>query len=500
MTTTPVQDVSPPLGAIASHPDGRWSSEPFVLRVVLGVAALYALVVGALALVRYQAFASDFDHGIFTQYTWLLGHLHEPFNTIVLRTLLGDHVEPGIALLAPLGTIGMAAPGILLVQMLALAATAPLLCLLARAHGASGWLAAVPGVLWCASPVVLHPALLDFHPECLVPVLLVGGCLALARGRTAWFAASVVVACAMKEDVGLTYAVLGLVLAWEGRRRLGAVLAVATGSYSLFAVYVVLPAFGNAPAQEFGPRFAGDRGDSFVDVARYSVLHPLTATQRALDLGDLGILLMLVLTTGGLCLLAPRWLLVAVPAAALNVFSAYDLQHTIDYHYWIVAAGAVAVAGAVGAGRVGAAGRSTWLRWGAVAGVFLAALTLQWASAVTRQVRAEWPRRADRQAIVDAIPGNAGVAAPMQMLAHVAERKRVYVLPEPMVPARVGTRWGASERERATRALEYAVDDAHMRPWGSMTSADVRLLLVRHGFREVMRRGDTVLYRKEPGR
>ena len=82
----------------------------------------------------------------------------------------------------------------------------------------------------------------------------------------------------MKEDVGLTYAVLGLVLAWEGRRRLGAVLAVATGAYSLFAVYVVLPAFGNAPAQEFGPRFAGDRGDSFVDVARYSLLHPLTAT------------------------------------------------------------------------------------------------------------------------------------------------------------------------------------------------------------------------------
>ena len=25
----------------------------------------------------------------------------------------------------------------------------------------------------------------------------------------------------MKEDVGLTYAALGLVLAWEGRRRLG---------------------------------------------------------------------------------------------------------------------------------------------------------------------------------------------------------------------------------------------------------------------------------------
>ena len=498
MTTTPIQDVSAPLGSIAAHPEGRWSSERLVLRVVLGVAALYALAVGALALLRYEAFASDFDHGIFTQYVWLLGHLHEPFNTVVLRNLLGDHVEPGIGLLAPLGTIGMAAPGILLVQTLALAATAPLLHLLARAHGASGWLAAVPAVLWCASPVVLHPALLDFHPECLVPVLLAGGCLLLARGRTLWFGASVVVACAMKEDVGLTYAALGLVLAWEGRRRLGAVLAASTATYSLFAVYVVLPAFGNAPSQEFGPRFAGGRGDSFVDVARYSLLHPLTTIQQTLTLTDLGIVMLLVTTTGGLCLLAPRWLLVAVPGTALNLFSAYDLQHTIDYHYWIVAAGAVAVAGAVGAGRAGGSSRRLWLRWSVAAGVVLVLLSVQWGAAIVRQVRAEWPRRADRQAIVDAIPADASVSAPMQMLAHVAERRRVFVLPEPMVAARVGTRWGASERARAARALEYAVDDAHMRPWGSMTSTDVGALLAREGFREILRRGDTVLYRKEP--
>ncbi len=84
----------------------------------------------------------------------------------------------------------------------------------------------------------------------------------------------------MKEDIGLTYAVLGGVLAWEGRRRLGGVLAVAAGAYSLLAVYVVLPAFGTASEEEFGPRFAGGRGDSFVDVVRYSVVHPFTTIQR----------------------------------------------------------------------------------------------------------------------------------------------------------------------------------------------------------------------------
>ena len=41
-----------------------------------------------------------------------------------LRFLLGDHVEPGIALLAPLGTLRVGAAGILVVQAIALAASA----------------------------------------------------------------------------------------------------------------------------------------------------------------------------------------------------------------------------------------------------------------------------------------------------------------------------------------------------------------------------------------
>ena len=468
-------------------------------RVVLGVAALYAVVVGVLALLRYESFASDFDHGIFSQYVWLLGHLHDPFNTIVLRTLLGDHVEPGIALLAPLGTLGVGAPGILVVQTLALAATAPLLLLLARESGARGWVAAVPALLWCASPVVLRPALHDFHPETLVPVLLVGGLVLLARGHAVWFLMAAAVACSMKEDVGLTFAALGLVLAWEGRRRLGLGLAAGAAAWSLITVYVVLPAFGNAASEEFGPRFAGDRGDSFADVVRYTVLHPFSAVDQALTPTDVGVLAMLVLTTGGLCLLAPRRLLVVVPAAALNVFSAYDLQHTIQYHYWIVAMGVVAAAGAVGAGRVAPQAAKTWLRWATAIGVVVLALSLQWSSAIVRQIRFEWPHRADRQAVLDAIPSGASVSAPMHALSHLSERRHLYVVPEPMIAVRVGTEWTAADRERATRDLEYVVFDPGMRFWGSPTVDQVKAEIERRGFREVLRRGDTVLYRKESG-
>ncbi len=491
MTTTPVDDSR---GRASTTPLATADTADVVGRVVLGVAGLYALVVGTLALLRYESFASDFDHGIFSQYVWLLGHLKEPFNTINLRTLLGDHVEPGIALLAPLGTLGVGAPGILVVQTLALAATAPLLYLLARAHGARGWVAAVPALLWCASPVVLRPALHDFHPETLVPVLLVGGCVLVARDRIAWFLVTAVVACAMKEDVGLTYAALGVVLAWTGRRRLGAVVGVGGALWSAIAVFVVLPAFGNAAESEFGPRFAGVRGDSFADAVEFMLRNPLTTVDQALGPAELGILAMLVLTTGGLCLLAPKWLVVAVPAAALNLLSAYDLQHTIQYHYWIVAAGAVAVAGAMGAARVAPASARTWLLWAGAAGCLLVLLSAQWVGAIGRQVRAEWPRRADRQAILDAIPDGARVAAPMHALPHLSERENLYVVPEPLIAVRVGTEWGEAERARATEQLDYIVFDPGMRFWGAPSVEQVQQEIERRGFVEVMRRGDTRLY------
>jgi uncharacterized membrane protein len=496
MTTTPVDD-SRPRTPTEAQVAARGEADVVVGRVVLGIAGLYALVVGTLALLRYESFASDFDHGIFSQYVWLLGNLKEPFNTINLRTLLGDHVEPGLALLAPLGTLGIGAPGLLVVQTLALAATAPLLFLLARDHGARGWIAAVPALLWCASPVVLRPALHDFHPETLVAVLLVGGCVLLARDRVVWFLVTVAVACAMKEDVGLTYVALGLVIAWSGRRRLGTGLAVASAAWSVFAVFAVLPAFGNAARDEFGPRFAGIRGDSFADAIDFIVRNPLTTVDQSLGPAELGVLAMLVLTTGGLCLLAPRWLLVAIPAAALNLLSAYDLQHTIEYHYWIVAAGAVAVAGAIGAGRVKPAGARTWLLWGGATGVLLVLLSAQWVGAIGRQIRAEWPRRADRQAVLDAIPDGARVAAPMHALPHLAEREHLYVVPEPLLAVRVGTEWGDAERERATQELDYVVFDPGMRFWGAPGVDQVEQEIERRGFVEIMRRGDTRLYRRE---
>jgi hypothetical protein len=116
-----------------------------------------------------------------------------------------------------------------------------------------------------------------------------------------------------------------------------------------------------------------------------------------------------------------------------------------------------------------------------------------------RQIRFEWPHRADRQAVLDAIPAGASVSAPMHALSHLADRRHLYVVPEPMIAVRTGTEWGPADRARATRGLEYVVFDPGMRFWGSPTVDEVKAEIERLGFHEVLRLGDTVLYRKAAG-
>ncbi len=500
MTTTPV-DEPRPRAVDAPVAAARRETDVLVRRVVLGVAGLYALVVGTLALLRYESFASDFDHGIFSQYVWLLGHLHEPFNTINLRTLLGDHVEPGIALLAPLGTVGVGAPGLLVVQTLALAATAPLLWLLARGARRRGL-----GRGRAGDPLVRVAGRAAARAARLPPGDARPGA-PRRRLRAPRAGAARLVPRHGRDRLRDEGGRRPHVCRARARARLDGPTAArrsgspsASAAWSAIAVFVVLPAFGNAAENEFGPRFAGVRGNSFADALEFMVRNPLTTVDQALGPAELGILAMLVLTTGGLCLLAPRWLLVAVPAAALNLLSAYDLQHTIQYHYWIVAAGAVAVAGAIGAGRVGAAGTRTWLAWASGSGMP--------ARAALRAVgRRDQPPDPVRVAAPRRSPGDPR-RDPRRSARRGADARALAPLraDAPLRPSRAAHSRFASGRSGATRSgsarpreLDYIVFDPAMRFWGAPTVEQVEQEIERRGFVEMMRRGETRLYRREPG-
>lgn len=457
---------------------------------VTAAAAGYVLVLSAVTILKLVGFTAEHDLGIFAQYLWLLGNGHEPFGTIALRPMLDDHFNPTFALLAPLGTLGLQAPGLLVVQALSLALVAPLLFALARRHGASGWVAAIPSVLWLASPVVVKVNLFDYHPDTLIPVLLVGAVLALEARREWLFVLLLVLATGAKEDAGFTVAALGIALAWTGRRRLGTIVAVCAATWSTLLMFVVMPHRNEVVRANYASLFAGDRGDGFPDVVRYAVRHPLETAASTLTLDKLGILVLLVATAGGLCLLAARWMLVAVPVTATNLLSAYEPQGSLEYHYWIVPAAGLALAGAIGAARLPVDWRRPWLRGAVITGVLLAMLSLDALRTTGAELRAAWPERTDRQAVVDAVPTDVSVAVPEYYFAPLSGRRGLFALPEPFEAFAPATTWGPAERRRAVAQLGAVVID------GALSERVPDATLAEAGLRPAVRRGDVVLYRR----
>src|SRR5436309_2997454 len=120
--------------------------------VVWLAAAVYAIGLSAESIYRQNHFRTGFDLAIEDQFLWLAAHGHHLFSTIVDRSLVADHFQPGLLLLTPLYWLGLGVSGLLVAQSLALALVAPALYALARDRGASPMVAAVPALLWLVSP------------------------------------------------------------------------------------------------------------------------------------------------------------------------------------------------------------------------------------------------------------------------------------------------------------------------------------------------------------
>ena len=455
-----------------------------------------------LSLHRLERLGGGFDLAIFTQYTWLLGHGLDPFNTINGKPLLGDHVEPGLVLFAPLGALGLGADGLLVAQAVVLALVAPVLFAIGRATGARPWLACVVPVLWLLSPLTYGPNLYEFHPEATAPLFLALAALGLVTHRTWLFAVAVVLAISLKEDIALTVAMLGVVAAFLGRRRLGLVTAAAASIWFLVSVGLVLPAFGRSIQDEYGPRFVGGRGDSLGELARWGVAHPGAALASVFSASDLGLLAILVVATAGLCLLAPLWLLAAVPSLLANFVAAYSPQHSIWFQYYLVPWGAAAVAAAVGVGAVSRLSPRLRLMAGVLA-TAIAVLSLPYSvqridELVTPTAGARMPDPGDVRAALALARGGRPVAASGRLVAHLAQRREVYVLPFPFLGVRPGETWTRADLDRRARRVRLVIYD-RTQPETSEFAGLYRRIpgeLRRRGFHVVRDTGSIVVFER----
>ena len=450
------------------------------------VAALYTGLMSVESVYRHYTFQTGFDVAVYDQRLWLLADGRVPFSTVASKPFLGDHFEPALALLTPLYWLGLGVPGILVAQTLGLALTAPALYALARAFNASPAVASIPAFLWLASPAVVAVNRFDFHPTAFAPVLLVLSVLAAIQDRHLLLAATMLLAIGLKEDVSLTYVVLGVLLILHGKRRVGGLLATASALCFLLSSLIIQRLSDQYEWQ--GRRFAGGRGDSVLDAFSYMARHPWETAGDALANGGVEFLV-LVLSAGGLALLSPAWMLLAAPTVAFNALSAYGPQHDLTHQYHLLAATGLFAAAAIGSGRMASVmGVGRRLASVGVAGAVVIALAggigVHWDSPDLGPAERAAIRRA-----LDRIPADAPVSATPDLLPHLSQRVDVYTLPEPFVQIDWGSRITTEDlAERAERVRFVALGRRQPLEYEGDLD-DVKEMLLKDGWLVVARAG-----------
>jgi uncharacterized membrane protein len=303
---------------------------------------VYALEMGYQAVLRYDVFkATAFDLGNMDQVLWntIHGRWFQFTNQAVdwygPPTRLALHFEPILLPLSLLYAFG-SDPRILLVfQTLALASGALPVFLLTRKY-IPEWplLATAMAVAYLLSPALLGLNIFDFHPISLATPLLLYAILALTYNRYGWFILACILAASCKEDIPFSLAILGLFLIWKYKLpRLGIALTIGSLLWSFIAFGIIIPHFyPGTQHNNFWYRYEA-LGSSPSDAVGNLILHPWLLFTTFITFNRFYYLAGLFRSTGFLCLLAPEWLLLAIPSLAENLLSTDSLLYSGVYHY-----------------------------------------------------------------------------------------------------------------------------------------------------------------------
>jgi len=404
----------------------------------------YAFGFGALSILRYRSFnAGRFDLGNMTQAVWATAHGH-PLAVTNLQgeqvSRLGSHVDPILALLAPLWWLWPSPSMLLAAQAVALALGALPVFWLARKH-----LGSERAALGFALAYLLYPAAewltqSDFHPVALACPLLLYAFWYLDEDRLVPFAVFAALAALTKEEIPLVIAGMGVWYALSRRElREGAAIAAIGVGLAAISVGVVMPHFNAGASPSFYGRYEA-LGGSPSEIVETVFTHPGRVLTIAFDGEGLRYLVDLLLPLALLFAAAPVALVAALPELALNLLSATHTQSSIHHHYTAGLIPPLVVASVLGAARLagGRGERGIALATVAVAFALLGNYRLGpiplWRDlpggssygAYAAHVSAH-DRVVDRA--LDRIPGDAVVSATNSLGSHLSARRRFLSFP-----------------------------------------------------------------------
>ncbi|MFV0252387.1 MAG: DUF2079 domain-containing protein [Beutenbergiaceae bacterium] len=371
---------------------------------------------------QWQRFeVPSWDLGIFTQVVRSYSEWRAPVATIKGEDfmILGDHFHPLLVLLAPLYALFPSGLTLLIAQAILVGISVLVLTACAVRHlgiPAGVGIGIGYGLAWGLQSAVAA----QFHEVALALPLLAAVMAALIRRADRAAALWALPLLGVKEDLGLTVAMIGVVIALRGSRRIGIALAGTGVAAFILTTQVVLPALNPDGVWDYA-------ADSIVSLA---LTDPGAAVGRLVDGGWQKLtLLALIFGIAGFIALRSPLALITLPTLA------WRLTSDVEYHwgtYWHYSAVLMPI---VFAAAIDALIRSAG--WKRLAPGFAAAM-----AAIALVLSTQFPlwqltdpqfwrtgqRSVDAEAAMAMIDDDALVVTDITLMAYLAPRTEVYWL------------------------------------------------------------------------
>lgn len=424
-----------------------------------GLISLYVAVMTDMSLTHHHGLGtSTYDMGIFEQGTWLLSEPASPFVTLRGIHLFGDHASYVLLLLAPIYAIFPASGTLFFLQALGIGLGALPVFLYARQRLGSEPIAMLMGAVFLLHPSLSQANMFDFHPDAFLPTFVGFALYGALTARWRIYTVFVVLALLVKEDVVLVIVPLGAWVAWRRDRVIGLLTIGWSVVFTLFAAVIAMQYF-NAAANAFSGR--GDRipFGGVTGLVKTALTRPgdlwdfVRSDRRGWYLWQMS--------------MPFAWLFVRLPEVAAiaglvvlgNVLSLHGYQHQIGFHYSFVVVTVLAF------GTVYALGAFTRFRRQAVAAVVVMALWMSflWGTLPgSRDPRPvadpDNPRAVAAREVFPLIPSDAAVSAYTVLTPHLAQRRMIYMYPNPFAVHYYGPAGTIGEvRLPESDSIEYVV-------------------------------------------
>ncbi|MEK7610874.1 MAG: DUF2079 domain-containing protein [Patescibacteria group bacterium] len=420
--------------------------------ILLILGAVYFLTFSALSVLKHRSFHSTYlDLGLEAQSVWNTSQGRP------LRVSFGEngeeisalsyHVSPVVAFLAPLYRVWPTVELLLIIQTLILTLGAVPLYLLAKDLLKSRLLPLIVVISYFLSPSLQWSNLNDFHPQTLATTPLLFLFWFYYRKKWFWFFLMLVLSLLIKENIALVTAVFGLLIifskikpSFEKRETLiGLAVFILSLFWFLSAVYLIMPFFSGGAMGALG-RY------EYLGRTPGEIIFRL-ATDWNLDLKILLVpakikyLFHLLVSAGFFSLLSPFYLLPAATELILNLFSAYNPQWQVKFHYTAAITPFIYISAIYGMKRC----RTFLAKKSFVAPVseiiiafYLVAISLLWnyahsPSPLAKDFDSSIYKVADndvqRERVLRSLPVSASVSAMNNLGAHLANRRYLWRFP-----------------------------------------------------------------------